>query len=53
MPRKKKDRKENVKRVFLNVLGSKSGKLTTSLAQYWTDHILVPLVGDKKMSALK
>jgi hypothetical protein len=27
---------------------SKSGKLTTSLAQYWSDNILLPLVGDEK-----
>jgi len=33
---------------FPQILGSKSGKLTTSLAQYWSDHVLLPLVGDKK-----
>jgi len=27
---------------------SKSGKLTTSLGQYWSDNILLPLVGNKK-----
>jgi hypothetical protein len=33
---------------FMNISGSKSGKLTTSLVQYWMDKVLLPTVGQKK-----
>ena len=33
---------------FMYISGSKSGKLTTSLVQYWVDNLLLPIVGQKK-----